>query len=50
MHFCKTIKHLKLASSHENINNAQAQNDLQVAATKEKKYVGSSFSKSAKML
>lgn len=52
MHFCKTIKHLNLANSHENINNALAQNDLQVAATKEKKikYVGSSFSKSAKML
>lgn len=37
MHFCKTIKHLKLANGHENINNAQAQNDLQVGAAKEKK-------------
>lgn len=37
MHFGKTIKHLKVAGSHENINNAQAQNDLQFAATKEKK-------------
>lgn len=36
MHFHKAIKHLKLAKGHENMNNAQAQNDLQVAATKEK--------------
>lgn len=37
MHFCKIIKHLKLANGHENTNNAQAQNDLQVGAAKEKK-------------